>query len=260
MGLNNYLEKLSSNLLISFEENEKIKAAIKVLKQFIDDQLTDVLEHFCFGSYTRGTKLTHVVDHHADVDYLIVFNKKDNEEPNDLVKRLVEFVEKNFTPQNIVQTKPTCIVDINGTHLELIPAYKEGKYLINYKIPSKDLVDEIEWIPSIPNEHNNYLVKYDSEHDYYIIPLIRILKYWNIINHFVYSSYLLENELMFQSYPKFEQISDYFFYAVENLSTEGLSEKALQTLNQFKTKVQHIKEEPSQEKALHLLSTILPYI
>lgn len=258
-GLNNYLEKLSSSLQITFEENEKIKAALKLLQQVVSDHLGGVLEHFCFGSYKRGTKLTNLVDKSSDVDYLIVFNKAEQESPDDLVERLTSFVTQHFSEQNIIQLRPTCIVEINAIQFELIPAYKEGTYLINYKIPTSNQ-GEIEWIPSVPNEFNFYLTKFDSEHENYIIPIIRILKYWNLINKSIYSSFLLEQDLMFQSYPKFDNISEYFFYTVESLSGETLDEAGKEVLSQFKSTIDQIKNTENEEVALHLLSTVLPFI
>lgn len=259
MSLNSYLEKLSSNLVLSFEENERIKTSLKILKGMIEQYLTGILEHFCFGSYPRGTKLTHRVDSTSDVDYLIVFNKEKEVDPEELVGRLREFVEHHFTQGQIIRTSPTCIVEIQSIRFELIPAYKEGNYLVNYKIPTEQVEETIEWIRTIPNEFNNYLMKFNSEHNYYIIPLIRIFKYWNIINGNVFSSYELEHELMFKDYPQFESLRDYFFYSVEelkNLDATGLDEKWFI----FQEKIERIKNEPSEERALHQLSLLLPFL
>lgn len=259
MSLNHYLEKLASNLVLSFDEDERIKSALKTLNHLIEDHLLNVHEHFCFGSYKRGTRLTHRVDPSSDVDYLIVFNKKKDEDPEELVLRLKEFVEGQFQPSAIHRLSPTCIVEIDTINIELIPAYKEGDLLINYKIPSTES-DEIEWIPSVPNEYNNYLKQYNSEHNFYLVPLIRVLKYWNIINDNVFSSYDLEHELMFKDFPKFDSFTEYFFYAVENISAEKAQPEKAHIWEKFQTQILSIKDELSEEKALHQLSALLPYI
>ena len=52
------------------------------------------------------------------------------------------------------------------------------------------------------------------------LPLIRLVKYWNASNRYVFESYNLERELVAQSYSRCTNLKDYVFRAVKDLSLE----------------------------------------
>lgn len=259
MVLNSYLKKISQQLIISVAENENIKKSLKILKEKIIYNLDDISEHFCFGSYMRNTYLPHALDKSSDIDYLIVFEQGSIENSDRILTNLAEFVIQNFSSESIIQSQPTCIVEMNGIYIELIPAYKNEKYFINYKIPTKDK-EQTEWVATVPNDLNEYLVKINSDHNENIIPLLRVIKYWNVINHYLYSPYFLENYLTFLDYPESENLINYFYYACESLPIDDLEELDKQKVLDFKLEIAIIKNEKSMDHALAKLSSLIPYV
>jgi len=213
----------------------------------------------CFGSYVRDTNLPKFIDPKSDIDYLVVFNKSEADHPDQLLNYLQEFVANNFSQENIIQVSPTCVIMINNIRLELIPAYRNEKYFINYKIPNHEK-GIIEWTETVPNDLNDFIKKVDSDHNDHILPTIRLLKYWNVLNHCIYSSYLLENIIVSMDFPQYDNLIDYLFFTVENLTLENVDEKNIAVVNKFKKSIKEIQEEKSEEIALYNLSTILPYI
>lgn len=259
MLLNNYLEKLTQALLIPIEEKELIRISLKELQDLIKNQFLSVSEHFCFGSYVRNTNLSTYLDPHADVDYLVVFKKDQEEDPDELLDQISIFLVEHFKNQDIIQLKPTGIVSINGIRFELVPAYRDQKYFINYKIPTVN-EDETVWYATDPHEITDTLLKENEEHDSHLIPVIKLLKYWNIINQHVYTSYELERHVVFMDYPKLDCLKDYLFYAIDNLSTDELDEEKQQRVEHLKSSILTIQQESDEECALYHLSIIFPFI
>jgi len=141
--------------------------------------------------------------------------------------------------------------------MELIPAYKENEYLIHYIIPRNN---GLQWITTIPNEINDQVNKMNLEHNELMIPLIRILKYWNKINGSIYTSYSLEKAIIDMPFPNYEKLSDYFYFGVEHLSLDGLDEDMSSKVEEFKKAILSIKDDTQDEEALYRLSKIIPFI
>ncbi len=257
--LNSYLEKLSQQLIISVAENDNIKTSLNDLQKKINNHLSGVSEHFCFGSYMRSTYLPHAIDKFSDIDYLIVFKQGSIENSSLILKKLTDFVVQNFQSENIIQSQPTCIVELNGIYIELIPAYKDEKYFINYKIPSM-YKEQTEWVATVPNNLNEYLIKFNSDHNESIIPLLRVIKYWNVVNNYPYSPYLLENHLTFIDYKESETLIDYFYCAVESLPVNDLDEQEKLKVLNLKLEIAKIKNEQSMDRALAKLSKLIPFV
>lgn len=71
--------------------------------------------------------------------------------------------------------------------------------------------------------------------------MVRLIKYWNVNNGRVYSSYDLENHIINQNYMFCNNLKDYFYNAVEGLQTWGLSEYKVNKVSRLKDIVQKAK-------------------
>ena len=197
MTVASYLSKLSGEAIIRNTEKESIRRSIVTLKSRLDKYFDDsIIDQFIFGSYTRNTILPRVMDSRSDVDYMVVFD--DNGiTPQAYLNRLKKFVE-NYYPKSVIkQSYPTIKLDLNHITFELVPALEQ--FWSGYKIPLKsDAVDT--WVSTNPNGFNDELINKNTSHGSFIKPLVRLVKYWNAQNGYVYESYLLEKDIVTHQY------------------------------------------------------------
>jgi hypothetical protein len=74
-----------------------------------------------------------------------------------------------------------------------------------------------------PNGFNSDLTSKNKSNYNLIKPMIRLVKFWNAENGYIYDSFLLEKDLVGNSYWFCSNLKDYFFDAIEHLPTSGLS-------------------------------------
>ncbi|MBX4268446.1 SMODS domain-containing nucleotidyltransferase [Clostridium estertheticum] len=243
MSVNSYLEKLSSDLVLNINEKNSIKTSIETLESRLNYHFNDIIERFCFGSYTRGTILPRKGDEQSDIDYMIVFNNDNEYTPQTFLRRLREFAIKYYSTSDIHQSYPTMVLKLNHIKFELIPAYNAGGlYSNDYKIPAPNNEYE-KWTSTDPNGFNKNLTNANINNNNKIKPMIRLIKYWNTRNNHVYSSYSLEQHLIGYSYSYLSNnLKDYFYEGVEGLATWNLSQTSADKVNKLKEKVNKIKQ------------------
>lgn len=244
-----YLLKIGEKLGIG--DPEKIDKSIDYLKQKIwgvfQNKLLDVN---IFGSYDRGTMLSPTIDKEADVDLLVIF-KAGEFKPQTYLQQLRTFSEKNYPRSDIYPDFPTIVIELNHITFELVPSFWSestfGKQLKIPGSPSKDLT----WITTDPSGFKNRVQKKDKTHTGMIIPLIKILKYWNMLNGKPFSSYYLERFIVERTYSG-KTIQELFYQTIKELSA--------QTLNVNQT--QKMKELTERKRRLTLLENgkLLEYI
>ena len=114
MSVNSYLENLGSSLILSDSEKESISKSINYLERNLKEYFgSAVLEHFQFGSSTRGTILPRKYDNESDIDYMIVFDNANNYSPQTFLTRLKNFAEAYYSRSEIYQDSPTIVLELN---------------------------------------------------------------------------------------------------------------------------------------------------
>ena len=214
MSVLSYLEKRASEAVLSTDENSSISTSVATLQSRLNTHFgTDLSEHFKFGSQTRGTILPRAMDEHSDVDYMIVF-KDGGYTPQTYLDRLRRFVEKYYTTSSIKQTSPTITLELNHIKFDLVPALK-GYWSGTYQIPNGTSA----WRDTNPNEFNEKLTAKNNDELYKIKPTIRLAKFWNAKNDYVFESFGLEKWIVNQSYFLISNQRDYLFRVFEAMST-----------------------------------------
>ncbi|EMM6192129.1 TPA: nucleotidyltransferase domain-containing protein [Clostridioides difficile] len=221
MSVNSYLENLSHELIIRDNEKENIKKSIEVIKSRLKSYFgNNIVETFCFGSYTRGTMLPRKVNENSDVDYMVVFSNSFLYAPQTLLNKLRDFVRTYYSKSEIYQSNPTIVLELNHIKFELVPAYSNNMYLWqenHYRIPAK-ASDYNDWIDTCPDDINSRLTRLNVESNNKLKPAIRIIKYWNSLNNNVYSSYELESAILENMHCYWRtSIQDYFTAITESL-------------------------------------------
>ncbi len=215
MTVNSYLTNLAEQAIIRDSEKESIKRSIDTLKSRLNFYFnSEISEHFIFGSYSRGTILPRNMDDNSDIDYMVVFEDSSYKSQTYLDK-LRRFVENSYSRSEIEQSNPTIVLSLNHIRFELVPAI----YLYpQLQIPAK-ASDYRDWIPTDPTGFNSKLTEKNKSHNNLIKPLVRLLKYWNVVNQRPFESYSLEQKVVDCYFNNLysKQLKDYFYEFVEGM-------------------------------------------
>lgn len=251
MTVNSYLTNLSSKLVLKDLEKENIKKSIITLESRLNYHFSCVNpqtidEKFLFGSYTRGTILPRKADENSDIDYMIVFNNYNDYKPDTLLRWLKDFVERSYSTSEIYRSYPTIVLELNHIKFELVPAFnknREWKFLPKgYMIPAPSN-NYLDWIETDPIKLKDDLTWKNGVYNYLIKPAIRLLKYWNVLNGKIYSSYRLEEIAISQYYNINSNLVDILDTIVQALPLNSLSQVNQTKVKKLQTELAKIKRE-----------------
>ena len=218
MSVLTHLKSTAGKLLISESERSSIGRSIVALRARADSYFGDDLKRQVqFGSSIRHTQLPRRVDKRSDVDYMFVFDNNDDLKPQTFLNRIRRFVETRYSTSEVHQSHPTVVLLLNHIRFDLVPADETWAGRLRIPAPATNFAD---WIVTDPTGFNRKLQDANQRETYHLLPLIRLLKYWNASNGYVFESYSLERELAARSYWLCANLKDYVFTAVEGLSLE----------------------------------------
>lgn len=216
MSVNSYLEGRASSAVLSGAEEEVITTSINTinarLRTFFRAQVSD---QFRFGSSTRGTILPRRMDEHSDIDYMVVFADS-GYTPQTYLNRLRRFADYYYASSVIKQSSPSIVLELNHIKFDLVPALKEEwvQLLPSYRIP--DGPDA--WQNTNPNDFNATLTRKNKAHFYLIKPTIRLAKFWNAQNSYVYESFSLERFITGLLFTGCFNYKDCLFHVIDNFA------------------------------------------
>ena len=238
MSVLTYLQGTVSAIKIADWERTSIDTSIRTLSTKLNNHFNNLHSKFVFGSYERRTILRRSKDPNSDVDFMVVFNDGASYQPQTLMTRLKTFAEANYTRNEIKQSSPTIVIELSSIKFELAPAYVSwGTYYIPAPASSYS-----SWISTNPSGMKTELDNKHRNNNYVIRDLIQILKYWNVRNGKVYSSYEIERYVLDKWFYGCSNLKDYFYSAVEGLSTYNLSIYKSPKVNRLKRVVQQTKD------------------
>lgn len=238
MSVLTHLQDTASAIKISDWERTAIDTSISSLSTKLGTHFNNLNSKFVFGSYDRRTILRRSKDANSDVDYMVVFNDGANYKPQTLMTRLKTFAENNYAKNEIYQSTPTIVLELGHIKFELAPAYVSlGTYYI--PAPASSYID---WISTNPNGMKSDLDTKQRNNSYLIKDLIQILKYWNVKNGKVYSSYELEKYVIDKTFWLCNNLKEYLYSAVEGLSTWNLPEYKKTKVDNLKTIIANTKK------------------
>jgi hypothetical protein len=213
MTVNSYLTSRASNAVLSTAEQASINTSITTLQSRLNSYFGDNLSgHFRFGSSTRGTILPRSMDSASDIDYMIVF-KEGGYAPQTYLNRLRTFVDKYYASSDVKQSSPTIVLELNHIKFDLVPAL--SSVWSGYQIPKRPN----DWQATNPNDFNASLTAKNTSSQSLIKPTIRLMKYWNAKNGYVFDSFSLEKWIVDQSYWLASTQRDYLFATIDKLPT-----------------------------------------
>lgn len=206
MSVLSYLQTRATGAVLSAAEQTSINTSISTLQTRLNTYFgTTVIDHFRFGSSTRGTILPRAMDEHSDIDYMIVF-AEGSYTPQTYLDRLRRFVETYYSTSHIKQSSPTVVLQLNHIKFDLVPALK-GHWTGIYQIPSGTST----WQDTNPNDFNTTLTAKNQAEFSLIKPTIRLAKFWNAQADYVYDSFSFEKWIVAQYYYPATNQKDYLF-------------------------------------------------
>lgn len=212
MSVTTYLQDRARAAVLSNDEERSINTSIATLKNRLENHFgKDLSEQFRFGSSTRGTILPRTMDEHSDIDYMIVF-ANDDVTPQAFLDRLKTFAETYYSRSDIKQSSPSVVLQLNHIKFDLVPALKN--WLYGYRIPQGPKA----WKDTNPNDFNAELTEKNISENSMIKPTIRLAKYWNACNGYVYDSFALEKNIVGSWFIFDKNLRDYLFTVFEGLT------------------------------------------
>lgn len=180
-------QKLKENLEITDLQRSTASTRQQNVRDVIAKEMI-VLDSFLTGSYARSTMIAPLVE--ADIDIFIVLDPgyySVNGQAN-LLDRVRNALLKTYTQTpKISRNGQAVTITFTDFVVDVVPAFNRsgGGYLI------PNSVDQI-WIETNPKTHVSLMSTANSNHDYDLVPVAKMIKGWNknIGNAFV--SFYLE--------------------------------------------------------------------
>lgn len=238
MSVLSHLQNTAESIKIQDSERIAIDTSIGSLSYRLSSYFDNIESKFVFGSYDRRTILRRSKDSNSDVDYMVVFSDGSSWKPQTLMNRLKNFAEAKYSRSEIYQSSPTVVLELNHIKFELAPAYNSWGMLY---IPAPAL-DYSDWISTYPNTLKDSLNEKNRNNQYLIRKLVRLMKYWNVNNGKVYSSYELEKYIIDKSYWLCSNLKEYFYDAVEGLQTWALPQYKKDKVDKLKEIIAKTKQ------------------
>jgi hypothetical protein len=261
IDINTYLVNLSERLILPLAEKEKIDNSLAFLKKEIwsvfQNKLEDVIQ---FGSYDRGTVLPGNIDRYSDVDVMIIFRKNEFQ-PQTYLNQLRKFGEKTYPRSETFPDHPTIVVELLHARFELVPAYIKEDFFGNkiLKIPGAP-AKELEWIDTDPEAFKIALAKKHKKKKGLTIPIIKIFKYWNMLNNYPYRPYTLEKIAVNEnvSGANFKECFYDFINELSDYERNTEKEKAYNALTERVKRLKTLEKDSIQEYIEQELTAFLP--
>ncbi len=254
-NINTYLLELSEKLKFSSDMKEKIDASIEYFKQkfwgHFQDRLNDVI---VFGSYSRGTIISK--DDLADVDIVAIYKSKEFQ-PDTYLKQIRNFCENIYPRTKIYQDHPTIVIDMEQIKFEIVPSYFISTDIVKIPAPHNR---EIKWVNTNPSLLINKVVNKDKNNKNLIIPVIRILKYWNILNKRPFSSFQIENAIISKLF-NCSTLKEYYvssISAIEEIANNEIQKKAIMNLKNKQKRLRILESNDLHEYIEQEFSSFLP--
>jgi hypothetical protein len=130
---------------------------------------------------------------------------------------LRDFAKEKYKSETY-QDHPNIVLELSKIKLELVPVTKSTYDDYQIPAPSSDYSD---WMSTHPTAFGTKVTEKNTVEKSMIRLLIRLMKYWNAKNGYVYSSFALENLIVGHWYFNCQTLWDYVHSFATGLSTSG---------------------------------------
>ena len=261
MSVLSYLNQKTNEAVLTAKEKDSINISISTLQKrlynFFNKERIEIKDHFMFGSYTRGTILPRYMDENSDIDYMIIF-KDTSYKPQTYINWLKKFVENSYSTSEIYQSSPAIVLELNHIKFDLVPAVIRGLLFEDLQIPN----NSGGWQITNPSSFNVQLTEKNKKNNNLIKPAIRLVKYLNAKNDYIFESYQLEKAIVNHSFSLFVDynLKIYFFEIIKSLCSYNLSDTNKKKVSRAKDIIKEIEncERKNDYKAEDYIKELIP--
>lgn len=213
-GVAEHLAIVARQAIISNVDKGLINVPLKTLMTRIGaefDRYT-VLRSEIFGSFMRDTRLPPAMDPRSDVDLLVIFRER-GQAPAHYIRLLQQFAELHYPKSAIVVTPASLTLQFLQGRIELVPGFDSIR---GVQIPVAGPVPG--WQLTDPAGAAKALADKDKASDGLLLPVIRLAKYWNARNGYLYSGWELEQMVLAHRFAfAAKNLKAYFFDFLRSL-------------------------------------------
>lgn len=180
-------EQLRQNLEITGLQSETVSTRQQSVRSVLDDGLT-ILETFLTGSYRRNTMIAPLKE--ADVDIVAVMDTSYYQRDGqvsllDKVKRVL--LKRYPRTPKISRDGQAVTITFTDFCVDVVPAFNRqgGGLLIPDSIQKR-------WIETDPKRHVEIWAEANKNHEYKLVPIIKMVKAWNKMHSALLRSFSLE--------------------------------------------------------------------
>lgn len=254
--IHSYYLELSKALIFSTEKRERIDISIEYFKQKIWGQFQDrLVEVVVFGSYSRDTII--IEDDEADVDIVVIYKTREVQ-PDTYLKQIKSFCEDTYNRSTIYQDHPTIVIDMEHIKFEIVPSIYVSPGVVKIPAPRSK---ELKWVHTNPKDLITKVQAKDKNNKNLILPVIRILKYWNTLNDRPFSSFQIERAVVDKIYTC-STVKQYFsiaISAVEAIASNDLQKKSMRKLREKLKRLYILETNNFHEYIEQELNSFLPF-
>lgn len=197
MSVEGYLKRLASAAIVRDSERDRTYRSINSIQSRLQEHFgSQIKGQSIFGSFDRKTMLPRVMDPESDVDLMVIFNDS-GVKPQAYIERLKRFADAYYTRSEIYRSHPTVALELSHIRFELVPGIEDWWDGTQIPAPKKDWS---EWMQTEPEKLKDELTEKNKTHEGMIRPLIRILKYWNVLAGRPFESFQLEQRIIDTGY------------------------------------------------------------
>src|SRR6266851_4359045 len=169
--------ELLARLELTQAQAEAASTHAKGIREFFDDNFTMAERVFTMGSYRRGT----IVRPERDIDLIAVFGYPAHKAFWDggsrkFLTHIRNKLNDDYSRTEVSARQVAAVLKFTDIEAEVVPAFRRdgGGYLIP---DGKD-----GWQATNPPFHTSLVEDSDKAHGGQLKPLIRLMKYWNLVN------------------------------------------------------------------------------
>ena len=180
------LRTLDSSLLITVPQNAMISTQQSEITEVVVKEF-DALSTVLTGACARNTMIQPLVENRIDLFVLLKPEIGQRNTPGELMRKLLSVLLAHYSNSFIASDGRSVIMSHAEFSFHVVPSFaRENKgYIV---ADSKNQ----QWVKTNPNIHYYDLDDENHKHKGLLLPVIRIMKYWNECNGSLFNNYYLE--------------------------------------------------------------------
>ncbi len=176
-----------SNLQISELQSSTVSTRQKNVREAVEKELI-VLKSFLTGSYSRSTMIAPLKK--ADIDVFVVLDTSYYESAGQakLLDRVKRVLKRTYpSTHEISRSGQAVTITFSDFKVDVVPAFNRsgGGYVIPSTIGPR-------WISTDPTVHVTISSKCNADHNGRLVPLVKMIKKWNLESGALFRSFHLE--------------------------------------------------------------------